>query len=236
MAAKKYKYNPQTLSYDEVNLSVGARILKFVLYLSPSIVMGLIFAFFFTKQIDSPKEALLKNEIELYKSEFERLKADLDLANSVLDDIEKRDEDLYRVALYADKFPEELRLMGVGGSEKYAYLKGFSNSELIKSTSETMDLLERRLNSQRLSFKELLDLAKNKEKMLASIPAIQPVRNNDLKHMASGFGYRIDPIYKTRRMHTGMDFTANIGTEVYSTGDGVVESLEKSGWGYGQCI
>jgi murein DD-endopeptidase MepM/ murein hydrolase activator NlpD len=236
MAAKKYKYNPQTLSYDEVNLSWGARILKFVLYLSPSIVMGLIFAFFFTKQIDSPKETLLKSEIELYKSEFERLKADLELANSVLDDIEKRDEDLYRVALYADKFPEELRLMGVGGSEKYAYLNGFSNSELLKSTSESMDMLERRLNSQRLSFKELLDLAKNKEKMLASIPAIQPVRNNDLKHMASGFGYRIDPIYKTRRMHTGMDFTANIGTEVYATGDGVVESLEKSGWGYGQCI
>ena len=182
MAAKKYKYNPETLSYNEVNLSWGARILKFVLYLSPSIVMGLIFAFFFTKQIDSPKEALLKNEIELYKSEFERLKADLNLANSVLDDIEKRDEDLYRVALYADKFPEELRLMGVGGSEKYAYLNGFSNSELMKSTSETMDMLERRLNSQRLSFKELLDLAKNKEKMLASIPAIQPVRNNDLKH------------------------------------------------------
>jgi murein DD-endopeptidase MepM/ murein hydrolase activator NlpD len=126
--------------------------------------------------------------------------------------------------------------MGVGGSEKYAYLNGFSNSELIKSTSETMDMLERRLNSQRLSFKELLDIAKNKEKMLSSIPAIQPVRNNDLKHMASGFGYRIDPIYKTRRMHTGMDFTANVGTEVYSTGDGVVESLEKSGWGYGQCI
>jgi murein DD-endopeptidase MepM/ murein hydrolase activator NlpD len=99
-----------------------------------------------------------------------------------------------------------------------------------------MDAIERRMNSQSISFKELLDLAKNKEKMLTSIPAIQPVRNKHLKHMASGYGYRIDPVYKTRRMHTGMDFTAKVGTPVYATGDGYIEDLEQSGWGYGKCI
>jgi len=178
----------------------------------------------------------MKNEIAVYQEELTRLQTDMELVNKVLDDIQKRDEDLYRVALYADKFPEELRLMGTGGSDKYSYLDGYSNSELLKRISEKMDNLEQRLHGQSLSFKELLNLAKNKEKMLSSIPAIQPVSNKELKHMASGYGYRIDPIYKTRRMHTGMDFTANIGTDVYSTGDGYVESLEVSSWGYGRCI
>lgn len=217
-------------------MSLGMRALRTLLYLSPSIIVGLVVAFLFAKQLDSPKEKLLKKEISIYQEELQRLNKDMELVNRVLDDIEKRDEDLYRLALYADKFPEELRLMGIGGSDRYEYLNGYTNSELLKSTSENMDELERRLNGQSLSFKELLELAKNKEKMLASIPAIQPVNNKDLKRMASGFGYRIDPIYKTRRMHTGMDFTANVGTDVYATGDGVVEAIEVSGWGYGKSI
>lgn len=236
MAAKKYRYNPKTLTYDEVSVSLGMRALRTLLYLSPSIIVGLVVAFLFAKQLDSPKEKLLKNEISMYQEELQRLNKDMELVNRVLDDIEKRDEDLYRLALYADKFPEELRSMGIGGSDRYEYLNGYTNSELLKSTSENMDELERRLNGQSLSFKELIELAKNKEKMLASIPAIQPVNNKDLKRMASGFGYRIDPIYKTRRMHTGMDFTANVGTDVYSTGDGIVEAVEVSGWGYGKSI
>ena len=236
MSKKKYKYNPQTLSYEEVSVSVGMRILRFLLWMAPSIVMGLVLAFLFSRRLDSPKEKLLKGEIEIYKEELDRLNVDMDLVNKVLQDIEKRDEDLYRVALYADEFPKELRAMGTGGSDKYAYLDGYTNSELLKKTSARMDMLEQRLHGQSLSFKELLDLAKNKEKMLASIPAIQPVSNKNLREMASGFGYRIDPIYKTRRMHTGMDFTARTGTNVHATGDGVVEALETSGWGYGRCI
>lgn len=236
MSKKKYKYNPQTLSYEEVSLSVWGRVLRFLIWLAPSLIMGLVLAFIFSRRLDSPKEKLLKEEIEVYKGEIDRLNADMELVNRVLDDVEKRDEDLYRVALYADKFPTELRAMGSGGSDKYSYLDGYTNSELLKRTSEKMDQLESRLHAQTLSFKELLDLAKNKEKILMSIPAIQPVSNQHLKQMASGFGYRIDPIYKTRRMHTGMDFTARVGTAVYATGDGYVEALEVSGWGYGKCI
>ena len=236
MSKHKYKYNPNTLSYEKVEIGIWKRILRILLWIAPSVVFGLILAFFVTRRIDSPKEKELKSELLQTNKELKRLQSDMKLVNEVLDVIQSRDEDLYRAALYADKFPEELRMMGTGGSDKYDYLSKLSNSELLISASEQMDKLERRLNAQSMSFRELLKLAKEKEKLLACIPAIQPVRNADLKRRISGFGFRIDPIYKTKQMHTGMDFTADKGTEVYVTGDGYVEEIERKKWGYGNCI
>ncbi|MCH2228792.1 MAG: M23 family metallopeptidase [Crocinitomicaceae bacterium] len=236
MSKQKYRYNPESLSYETVNVSLGKKILRVLFWMAPSIVFGLILAFFFTKRINSPKEKQLQSELKANAKELKRIQEDIALANKVLDVIESRDEDLYRAALYAEKFPDELRQMGTGGSEKYAYLSRMTNGELIKSTSQQIDKLEKRLNAQSISFRELLELAKGKEKLLACVPAIQPVRNTDLKKRISGFGFRIDPIYKTRRMHTGMDFTAPRGTDVYATGDGVVELVERKRWGYGKSI
>lgn len=236
MSKAKYRYNPETLAYEELKVSLVVKILKVLLLVAPSIVIGLMLAFVFAKRLQAPQQRTIKKEIALYKKELKRMQADLALVHKVLDDVEKRDEDLYRLALYADKFPEELRMMGTGGSEKYADLEGLTNSTLLIKTALDLDAAEKRLNAQRLSFKELLILARDKEKVLASIPAIQPVRNDDLKKMASGYGWRIDPIYKTSRMHTGMDFTAKTGTEVFATGDGTVEATERNGWGYGNCI
>lgn len=236
MPKNKYKYNPSTFTYEVVRVKPWVKFLKFLLYVAPSIVMGLVLAIFFTRRIDSPREKELKSELARNKTEVERLLNDIKLYNEVLDDIQNRDEDLYRVALYADSFPTELRTMGVGGSDRYRYLDQYSNGELLKKASLEMDQLERRLNAQSLSFRELLKLAKDKEKMLSCIPAIQPVRNADLKKQVSGYGFRIDPVYKTRQMHTGMDFTADKGTEVYATGDGVVELVERKLWGYGKCV
>lgn len=233
---RKYKYNPQTLSYEVVKVSPLMRALKFLLWMAPTIIFSLVLAFFFTRRIDSPREKELAAELERTKREIHRLLADMELNNKVLDEVLVRDEDLYRIALSAESFPEELRKMGTGGSDRYAYLSGMSNSDLLKTAAVNMDKLERRLNAQSMSFRELLELAKDKEKMLACIPAIQPVRNADLKRTISGFGFRIDPIYKTRKMHTGMDFTAERGAEVYATGDGVVEVIESKRWGYGKSI
>lgn len=212
------------------------RIIKGLLVVAPSVFFGLLLSFIFSNQLISPRERALQNKLATYKEEMQKMNEDIDLVNRVLSDIQKRDEDLYRMTLYADEFPEELRMMGTGGSDKYGDLEGLTNSELLVATSKNLDALESRLNAQSLSFTELIKLAKNKEKIFSSIPAIQPLRNGDLKKMASGYGWRIDPIYKTSKFHSGMDFTSDMGTEVYCTGDGKIEVLERNGWGYGNCI
>ena len=236
MPKQQYKYNPDSLSYEALEVSLGKKILKLILWIAPSILFGLVMAIIFTQKIDSPKEIQYAIELKSNAKELKKIQEDVKLANEVLDIIQGRDEEIYRAALYADEFPEELRQMGTGGSDKYDYLNGMTNSDLLISTASQIDKLEKRLHAQSLSFKELLDLAKEKEKILACIPAIQPVRNSDLKRRIGGFGWRIDPIYKTRRRHTGIDFTANKGTEIYATGDGVVVALERKKWGYGLSI
>lgn len=236
VAKQHFKYNPKTLAYEEVKITAGRKVLRVSLWLAPNILVGVLFAVIFTRQINSPKEKELKAELAQYQTEVERMQGDLDLLNKAMDAIQVRDEDLYRAALHAKKFPEELRMMGAGGSNKYAYLDNLTNSKLLKSTSYQLDHLERRLHAQSLSFTELLELANKKEEMLSHIPAIQPVRNSDLKRGIGGFGYRIDPIYHTTMMHTGLDFTADVGTEIYATGDGVIEEIENNHWGYGKSI
>ena len=236
MSKQQFKYNPKTLSYEEVKVSYGRKVLRVVLWLAPNIVVAIVLAFFFSRQIDSPKERESKAELARYEREVKRMQMDLQLAQKALKDIQGRDEQMYRTALHAKAFPAELREMGIGGSDRYAYLSDLPNADLLQTTAKNLDELERSLYAQTLSFNELVKLVKQKEAMLGCIPAIQPVRNSDLKRRIGGFGIRIDPIYRTRMMHAGLDFTADRGTEVYATGDGVVEEIENKRWGYGKSI
>ena len=231
-----FKYNPKTLAYEEVSVSVWRKLFRVVLWLAPNVVVGLLLAFIFTQQLDAPREKQQQAEIKRVDKELLQLRQDFTFINDFLDEMELRDEDLYRNALHAKEFPDELRMMGAGGSDKYSYLLDLPNSELLIETKTEIDKLERRLYAQSLSFKELMALAKENEKMLSHIPAIQPVRNSELKRGISGFGWRIDPHYRTRRMHSGIDFTADRGTEVYATGDGFIETIESKRWGYGKSI
>ena len=151
----------------------------------------------------------------------------LDKMGLVIQDLQERDDNIYRVIFEAEPIPTSIRKAGFGGVDRYADLDGYLYSGLLKSTSEKLDIMAGQLVVQSKSFDEVFEMAKNKAQFLASIPAIQPVDNKDLRRISSYFGYRMDPFYKVMKMHDGVDFSAPIGTKIYATGDGTVSFTEK---------
>ena len=236
MAKIKYYYDTKTLSYKPIKLNSSEKIRGYFIFFLSSILLSFFILMVFYQFFDSPKEKRLKLEIQNLTSQYEVINNDMKQVETVLDEIQERDDNIYRVIFEADPIPTSIRKQGFGGVNRYEKLLGLSNSELMISTSKKIDQLTKQLYLQSKSFDEVIDLAKNKSNMLASIPAIQPVANKDLKRMASGYGYRIHPIYKTRKMHYGMDFSAKTGTEIYATGDGVISKVKKSKRGYGNYV
>lgn len=227
MVKKKYKFNPETLSYERVGISVKERFGKILTYLSSSLGLALIMVIVFLNYFETPRSKALKRENQQLVTQYELMSRDLDRVEKVLADLQQRDDNIYRVIFEADPIPSTIRKAGFGGANKYSHLENLSNSTLLIETARKLDILSKEAYVQSKSYDEVLKLALNKEEMLASIPAIMPVANEDLKRTASGWGYRIHPIYKVRKMHYGMDFTAPTGTPVYATGDGTV--VETSG-------
>ena len=236
MTKVKYYYDTKTLSYKRIELSPLKRFKRILYFFLTSSFLAFIIVLLFFQFFDSPKEKRLNQEIENLIAKYELINNELNQVELVLDNIQDRDDNIYRVIFEADPIPSSIRKAGYGGVNRYENLKGYKNSELIINTSEKIDKISKQLYIQSKSFDEIIELAKNKEDMLAAIPAIQPVSNKDLSRMASGYGYRIHPIYKTRRMHAGMDFSAKTGTPIYATGDGTVSKVKKSRRGYGNHV
>lgn len=236
MAKIKYYYDTKTLSYKRIELNTFDKFKRTLSFLSASAVIGLIMVIVFFQFFDSPKEKRLKIEIENLVVQYDILSKKMTQIDLVLDDIQQRDDNIYRVIFEADPIPSSIRKAGFGGINRYKDIRNFNNSELVIEAAKKADKLSKQLYIQSKSFDEVIDLAKNKADMLASIPAIQPIANKDLSRMASGYGYRLHPIYKTRRLHTGMDFTAPQGTPIYATGDGKVAKVRRSRRGYGNHV
>jgi len=236
MSKIKYYYDTKTLSYKPIESSRVDKFKNFIVYFTSSAILAFFILLIFFQYFDSPKEKRLKGEINHLLSQYEIINSDLKKIEIVLDDIQTRDDNIYRTIFEADPIPTSIRKQGFGGVNRYKKLSGFSNSDLIINTTKKVDQLTKQLYLQSKSFDEIIELAKNKSKMLASIPAIQPVANKDLKRMTSGYGYRIHPIYKTRKMHYGMDYSAKVGTEIYATGDGVISKVKRSKRGYGNYV
>ncbi|MDG1913311.1 MAG: M23 family metallopeptidase [Crocinitomix sp.] len=236
MKKQKFRYNPETLSYDKVQLSWKERILRTLLVIAPAVVLGFGFYVLFSSVFVSANEQSLERENAELNKQIKEINDELLLIAAVVEDLEKRDNEIYRVVFNAEPFPEQMRELGTGGSEEYEEIKGFNHSERIIENKKLIKALEKRIYAQSISYDEVIKLAREKEQMLASIPAIQPLSNEDLTRISSGYGWRIDPIYKTKKMHWGLDFTAETGTNIYSTGNGVVKEIEEKRWGYGNCI
>lgn len=234
--ARKYKYNTKTLSYEKIEPTFKDYFLKVVGYAATGFVFAILFIVLSYTVFDSPKERLLKQENEQLKLQYELLNKKLDQVSVVLKDMQKRDDNIYRVIFEAEPIPENIREAGFGGVNRYEHLEGFKSSELVVNTTKKLDKLTKQLYIQSKSFDEVFEMAKKKEDMLASIPSIIPIANEDLTRISSGYGMRHHPILKILMMHYGQDFTAKTGTEIYATGNGVVKSVKRSSRGYGNHI
>jgi len=236
MAKTKYKYNPETLTYEKIKLSTWQKVQKTFTYVVVFVLVSIGIVVISYNIFSSPKELMLERENEYLKENYKRLNKELAQVEKVLTDIQERDDNIYRVIFEAEPIPATVRQAGVGGVNRYNSLEGYANEEMVINTNRRLDQIAKQLYVQSLSYDEVIKLATNKEEMLASIPAIQPIPNKNLKRMASGYGYRIHPVYKTRKLHTGMDFTSPTGTEIYATGNGKVVSVKKARRGYGMHV
>ena len=230
-----YIYNPKTRTYDRIYPTVRQRIMSYLRRLFVGMGFGAGSFLVLLLIFGSPSEKNLRIENSQLQAQYHILSTRLDEALNVMSKLQQRDDNLYRVIMQADPVNDELRTAGYGNTNRYEELMGMANSRLVVSTSQKMDLLARQIYIQSESFDDVVEMCKKHDEMLECIPAIQPVANKNLKQTASGYGTRIDPIYKTVKFHAGMDFSANTGTPVYVTGNGKVI---KAGWEglYGNCI
>ncbi len=228
MVKKKYRFNPDTLNYERIGFSIKEKTTKLLAYFSSSLAFSLLVVAVVIYFYETPRTKALMRENQELLSQYELLLKDLEKVENVLADLQQRDDNIYRVIFETDPIPSSVRKAGFGGTNKYSHLENLSNSALVIETSRKLDIIAKEAYIQSKSFDEVMKLALNKEEMLACIPAIQPITNRDLKRTASGWGYRIHPIYKVRKMHWGMDFTAPVGTPVFATGNGRVVELEGS--------
>jgi len=236
MARLKYKFNPSTLNFEKISYGIRDYTLSAVRYLFAGLVIGIIGVVLYASFFKDPETARLEREMKFLKTQIEDLNDQIDTLEVFANDLQDKDDNVYRSIFGAEPFPDYLRKGGVGGSDRYKNMRGYASSEGIIETQKRISRLQRSFVSQSKSYQQIFDLANAQEEMLQSIPAIQPVSNKELKRLASGFGMRIHPIYKIAKMHTGLDFTADVGTEIYATGDGVVEAVDSKLSGYGHHV
>jgi hypothetical protein len=236
MARYRYRYNPEQLQYEKVPFTWRDYLVLAIKWLGFAGIIAVISIYTFNTFFESPKQRALEREVDFLQSELAQMRNEVSQMERVVDEIAHRDDEIYRNIFGSEPFPQHLRNPGIGGTDRMKNLRGYDHSKEVIETKQRISEVQRKLVAQSKSFEEVFELARNKEEMLASIPAIQPVRNEDLTRVASGYGYRIHPIYKVRKLHTGMDFTAPTGTEIFATGDGVVIRVERKLNGYGKNV
>lgn len=233
---KHYIFNQLTQNFEVLETSRSRKLLRYSLISLALLGVASLFAVLLFTFFKSPKEKAQARELEYMKLQYEILNDRLDNMEILLSDMEQRDNDLYRVMFEADPIPVNKRRSGFLTPNRYDNLYGYENSNQVVNASRKLDIIASQLYHQSVSYDELFELARNKSDMLAHIPAIFPLKGTEIKYISSYFGYRPDPIYKIEKFHSGIDFSAQMGTEAYATGDGVVYDVEKGHWGYGNMV
>ncbi len=238
MPKYKFYYDQETLSYKRIEVNNSVRFRNAFVFITVSALFGLIMLLVLLSSpvIETPKEITQAREIENYQLQYEQLNRKMKQIESVLDNLQDRDNQIYRVIFEANPITDDVRKAGFGGVNRYADLEGFDNSELIVNTTKKMEILSKQIVVQSKSLDEIQRMALDKEVLLSAIPSIQPINNENLRRMASGYGWRTDPFTKSRRMHKGMDFSAPTGTPIYAPSDGKVIRVDSRSAGYGKHI
>jgi murein DD-endopeptidase MepM/ murein hydrolase activator NlpD len=238
MARIKYYYDTETCKYERIKTSTGDIVLNTLGIMSLTVAMAVGLLIAYSSYFESPKELILKNEVKEMEFYYQNLNGEVEKLQSQLASMEYRDDNIYRVVLGAEPIDKSIREAGVGGLDRYEDIKNKNviHGDVIIKLSEVVDNLRRKIYIESKSQDDVVDLAESKEKLFAAIPAIQPIANKQLIALASGFGMRVHPIYKVKKMHPGVDFAATIGTPIYATADGVIDQLDVSFSGYGKMI
>lgn len=232
----KYFFNTHTLRFEKVEVPLRVRLLQTFGFIAASIVTGVIIVIVMFQYIDSPKEKLLRQQNQAYKESYSVLQERVKQLELQMNELENRDNDVYRSIFEADPIPDSARVKVMEAKKEVQLIQNLSNSDLLETMVGQLNNLSLRMAYQTKSFSEITDMVKNKEKLLKAIPAIQPVNNKNLNRVASGFGYRVDPLYKDYRLHAGLDFAAPSGTPIYATADGVVQAAGFNTDGYGNKV
>ena len=237
MSKERYKFNTKSLTYEKIRVTFKDRFWRLVSYLATGVVFATITVVLSQQFLTSPGDRKREREIEALKLQYQLLYRRMEQADKVLRDLEDRDDNIYRAIFESEPVPKSMRYGGTGGSDRYEIFENYENAELLRSATERMDRIIKRLYIQSKSFDEVVHMARSKEKLVASIPAIMPINQDALAHaVTSGYGWRTHPIYKTQEFHPGMDFSAEQGTPIYATGDGTIERADNLAQGYGNHV
>jgi murein DD-endopeptidase MepM/ murein hydrolase activator NlpD len=236
MKKVKYYYNTHTLRYEKLEIPLRVRLLRLFGFIAGSLVFASIIVAIAFHYIESPKEILLRQENDGLRNDYSILQKRTDDLQKQMQELENRDNKVYRAIFESTPIPDSARLKEMEKSKEIELVQGMSESELVKSLTGQLNTLSLQVAYQNKSYNEIDDMIKDKQKLLAAIPAIQPVSNKDLRHIASGFGYRVDPVYKITKFHAGLDFAATQGTPIYATADGVVKEASYDAGGYGNHV
>lgn len=236
MAKVRFYFNTHTLRYEKLEVPLKVRLLRFFGFMALSIVIASIIVFVSFQYIDSPKEKLLRNENEDLKENYSILEKRIEELNGQVTELENRDNEVYRAIFESSPIPDSARQKKMAEKKEVQLVQSMSKTELVQSIETQLNRLSLLAAYQNVSYNDINDMLKNKQKLLAAIPAIQPVSNKTLTRIASGFGTRIDPVYKVAKFHAGLDFAAPQGTPIYATADGRVTEADFNAGGYGNHV